>query len=357
MKQTYLAMEAVEKKPRFEVYVAGLPPAIDHSSLKAYFRSFGRVNKIYIYTQNTQYPNHAATKVKLHCKVTVQDESTYLRILSEQNHCFMGRHLFCQEFKKGRELSDHNAHVKNRRVIVKKVPSYFTENMLLELIHARFGAVDTIYEFKTDALDLPTVNKRFKSFSVSFRQPEILENIPGSLAIPLPGSHHHITIERFEQRLFKDFSGGSDNTTSDQKDTSKQVLKKLERVANQRRSAYSQVLDKLGEPQDSLPINSANLAQPASESHEASRQSKAAQATFISEDGNMISSSRSPVIADLRLPNHCKDQQHFGEKKSPMWLTRNSDHRISNLRFNVFRSCSDRPSQVIATHQLSSARN
>ena len=356
MKQSYLAMEAVEKKPRFEVYVAGLPPAIDHSSLKAYFRNFGRVNKIYIYTQNAQRPRTAAAKVKLHCKVTVQDESTYLRILSEKNHCFMGRNLFCQEFKKGRELSDHNAHVKNRRVIVKKVPSYFTEDMLLDLIQARLGAVDTIYEFKTDALNLPTVSKRFKSFSVSFRQPEILENIPGTLAISLPDSHHHITIERFEQRLFKDFSGGSDNTSSDQKDTSKQVLKKLERVANKRRNT-SQVFDNLGARMDSLPIQSANLAQPESESFKVPHQIEAAQATFISEDGNQISSRRSPVIVDLRLPYHSKSHQHFEGKKSPERLTGTRDHRISNLRFNILRSCFDHPSQVIAIYESSNARN
>ena len=343
MKQTYPATEAVAKKQRFEVYVAGLPPAIDHSGLKAYFRNFGRVNKIYIYTQNTQSLNSAAAKVKLHCKVTVQDESTYRRILSESNHCFMGRNLFCQEFKKGRELSDHNAHVKNRRVIVKKVPSYFSEHKLLELIQARVGAVDTIYEFKTDSQNLSTLSKRFKSFSVSFRQPETLECIPGSFAISLPDSHHHILIEKFEQRLSKDFSGGSDKTASDLTDTSNKVKNKLEIMANKKTSTCSQVVTGLGLLEEPLPNISANFKQSTSKSNNESHQNEAAHVTLFTEDGNQISSSRFQVIEDRHPPNQSKKQQQCGAKKKPIRVIRTIEHEFSNLRFNILEATSVTP--------------
>jgi hypothetical protein len=343
MNQTYLPKEAVAKKPRFEVYVAGLPPAIDHSGLKAYFRNFGRVNKIFIYTQNAQSPNSAAAKVKLHCKVTVHDEPTYRRILSERNHCFMGRNLFCQEFKKGRELSDHNAHVKTRRVIVKKVPSYYSEHKLLELIQARVGAVDTIYEFKTDAQNLPTVGKRFKSFSVSFRQPEALDTIPGSLAISLPDSHHRIIIERFEQRLFKDFSGGLEKTTSDQTDISKQILKYQEHNSNEGRSLNSQVMADLGLPEETLQRTLSNFKQSKSKSNNQILLTEAAQATFIIEDGNQISSYRPEEIADHLTSNRSIKHQPLGAKKSPAWLTRTSDHQVRNLRFNIREAASIHP--------------
>ena len=343
MKQSYLAMEAVEKKPRFEVYVAGLPPAIDHSSLKAYFRNFGRVNKIYIYTQNAQRPRTAAAKVKLHCKVTVQDESTYLRILSEKNHCFMGRNLFCQEFKKGRELSDHNAHVKNRRVIVKKVPSYFTEDMLLDLIQARLGAVDTIYEFKTDALNLPTVSKRFKSFSVSFRQPEILENIPGTLAISLPDSHHHITIERFEQRLFKESEGGSDRTASDHYLSSQSDL--------QQRSLELQTRTGLNQPGRGIPgrgiaARSGELGGTADSPGQHRESGLERRAGIISAGLQHSAPTPKERQPNSKLAVQAPSGGPRAARKCTAWFVRPSEHSAANLRFNVLKGPCSHPSQL-----------
>jgi hypothetical protein len=261
----------------------------------------------------------------------------------------MGRNLFCQEFKKGRELSDHNAHVKNRRVIVKKVPSYFSEHKLLELIQARVGAVDTIYEFKTDSQNLSTLSKRFKSFSVSFRQPETLECIPGSFAISLPDSHHHILIEKFEQRLSKESEGGSDRSASDHYLSSQSDLQSQPRLfGTQNRAGENTPVQRFSAKGKSA--HSGELGKTTCSSGQHHKAGLERGGLFISA-GLQHSAPTLPERHAISLSTaQTPSGRPRGVNKNASWLSSPTVRSDSNLRFNILRVPLSHPSQQPTTY-------
>ena len=192
-------IERERNSKKLEIYVAGLPPSVDHNMLKSYFRQYGRISKIYIYFQKKGETGlFGEDKVKVHCKLILPDEQTYTSIIEEKNHFFFGRNLFCKEFKKGNPLKLHNTQLILRRVIVKKAPFFLVEEDIKELLESKFGAVESIYEFKTDIQYQSTaLNKKFKSFSVTFRSDLVTNQFSKPLHFYFDQENFFI-LERFE---------------------------------------------------------------------------------------------------------------------------------------------------------------
>lgn len=146
------------------IRVAGVNSSISRSVLYRYFGAFGAIKKIeFIQSTNS---------IRMICRMLIDDHLTYMRILVAKNHTLLGRTLTCLPFLEGRALQTFNYSQNKCRVVLKRVPTFITEGMLVGCLENQVGRVAYIHRYKSESEYHKLSNRKYSCFLVSFSSPK-----------------------------------------------------------------------------------------------------------------------------------------------------------------------------------------
>lgn len=194
-------------KHHYQIFVAGIPSCVEKAELLAYFMKFGRIERLDLHKGSgagklPSSKHQVSSKHKNYCKLSTRDFATFENIMSQKEHRFMERQLFCEEFRSGNSLAKHTSDIVHRRVIVKHVPAVFGTCTIQQALEEIVGKIQSIYEYKPERpheyFNLP---RKFKSFSATFCCRKTLDLLPLVFNIKINGID--IRIEKFDHGAAK----------------------------------------------------------------------------------------------------------------------------------------------------------
>ena len=128
------------------LFVAGIATGVKQEAVSDYFREYGDFEIVW---ESNKTSKKAKGGLKRgHCILICYDEQQAEILMAIRSFKFLGRTLTVSEYICGAELAAQNKNLNQCRLILKKVPSYFTEQALEEEIAQRYGAVRTVFRFR-----------------------------------------------------------------------------------------------------------------------------------------------------------------------------------------------------------------
>jgi hypothetical protein len=317
----------MENQP-FMIFIAGVPSESTKSELIEYFQKLGKIKSIQPKLCQTKPSriNSAPGQAKLYWLLEAADYISYVMILDYEDCYLKGRKLHLAPFKSGTSLIMYNNIIARRRALIKKVPSWFPEQKLINLIERGFGPLASYFRYKPDkddspVLDAPSRIRKFLTYSVTFQIKSDRDDIVRVRCIHIA---HDIkaTVEKYVRRnarkhkiLSAQQKSGEDSTEANtgspnpNKPELRQVTEKASLIKP--KQSTSLPLEKLMGYGDSLPEDSSNSAE--SIDRECSRQSA--------------------VLKPSRAKYHMlKRQKAMGMCKT---LADTRQEEVENLRFNL----------------------
>lgn len=188
----------------FLIFVTGLPSKTTVQTVLDHFSQFGQV---IMYQQPTGakcqrvLQNHPSVNIKRgFCILQTASEITYKQVLS-YDEPFLGRNLAIGPFRQGSQLWNHNEQVSSRRVIVKKVPTSVTEEILKEFLENEFGGIRRMYCYAAESSQKAAKREKTRktnTYSVEFVQ----ENsaIQAAKTGQICMKSYPLIIEKFEKK-------------------------------------------------------------------------------------------------------------------------------------------------------------
>lgn len=167
----------------YEVFVAGIPAAVDASLVSIYFNELGPITnlellKIGKVSQRNKLP-------KTFYRLTTESRQLFSLLVDQPGPIFKGRRLFCQAFKIGDDLALHSADINARRIVVKQVPLSAIDNQIKAALVQAGGPIETLYQYKSNVDTNTDYDKSFKTYSATFKLgnnvTQLIEN--GSLVL------------------------------------------------------------------------------------------------------------------------------------------------------------------------------
>ena len=240
------------------IFVTGIPSKTTCKEVLDHFGRFGRVQMYRLpATAKCQrvLQNHASVNIKRgFCILQVASEITYQQILGSSEH-FQGRSLAIGPFRQGSALWTHNEHVTCRRVIIKKVPSAVSEEILRRALETDFGAITRMYRFAAES-SLKAV-KREKSRKTNTYSIEFVQESAALLAAQdsqyfLNGLMSPLIIEKFVKK------SSPIGDESSQNDSTYKSSKKQKNTNNLKSSLFTGGQNCQSAQQKSLPISAAD---------------------------------------------------------------------------------------------------
>jgi hypothetical protein len=191
-------------KSRLLIFIAGASSVCTKQELMVFFQRFGPIKNIQpklCQGAANNRSNTATTSAKVYWLLQVADPGTYNTILNLDPCIFQGRKLYLAPFKSGIQLIIHNNGIAKRRILVKKVPTWFSESALIGLIEKQYGSVVTYFKFESDKPNYDTVEdfpktRRVYTCSVTFKKKSDRDEIVkvGHLQLTPDVS---VTVEKF----------------------------------------------------------------------------------------------------------------------------------------------------------------
>ena len=133
------------------IHVAGVPSRVKQSELLHFFESFGPIVSVEPRPCKEDITISPGKSSKTYWVLRLANEDTYLRILSEKQVVLFGRSIHVSPMFSGRDLIMHNRENTKKRVLIKKVPSWVTEEQLLSAIESQIGKVEAYFKYETDS--------------------------------------------------------------------------------------------------------------------------------------------------------------------------------------------------------------
>lgn len=115
---------------------------------------------------------------------------------------FGNRSLKISKFMIGPELQEFSENEDLRRVILKRIPTFFTEEDLTSLLEEKYGKVRRIFRFIAPEKSTRSTKKagRFFTYSVEFDSQESAETATLSAQLFIPGLDSAVPIEAFQRK-------------------------------------------------------------------------------------------------------------------------------------------------------------
>lgn len=146
-------IEASRNATNNVVFVGGIPGRITSEEVQLYFSRFGPVSRVQI------PPKKGNPEVNCgYCYVVFVEAEAKQRALSRRDHYLGSRRVSCKHFLKGAELSSEMSACISRKLFVKFVPGWVTEEAF-RAFFAQFGELSSYYLVKfKDPSALPDVS-------------------------------------------------------------------------------------------------------------------------------------------------------------------------------------------------------
>lgn len=139
---------------KLEIYVAGVHSKTKQIELLHFFESFGPIVSVEPRPCKDDKGFHIKSNPwtsRVYWIVRAGDYETYKNILDSKSIMFFGRTLYMSPVMTGRDLILHSKLKSKKRVLIKKVPSWVTEEQLLSAIESQIGKVEAYFKYETDS--------------------------------------------------------------------------------------------------------------------------------------------------------------------------------------------------------------
>ena len=130
------------EKSNNTIFIGGLAGSATKKSVQAFFQVYGKITEIQMHN-NEKNPSCN----KGYAIVRYRDSSSYSSCLKNPEPIFEGRVIMCKPYLKGQELFQYLEDLNNRRLFVKFVPKYMS-NQDFEGVFCQYGKVDFGYVVK-----------------------------------------------------------------------------------------------------------------------------------------------------------------------------------------------------------------
>jgi hypothetical protein len=179
--------------PLTGLFVAGVPANTSFRTLLNYFLTFGQIDSLIPIKgkKNGCYLLKSNDLLALHA------------IKNFKSHCYEGRSLQISEFLTGEHLATYNQQINSRRVIVKKVLSYWTESQVEKILSEKFGSVQSIYRFKAKSQHTQSLREHrynVQTYSVLFESSESALAAAKTHELLIGQDSLPILIERYQRK-------------------------------------------------------------------------------------------------------------------------------------------------------------
>ena len=179
MQHRIFDLEQSQKYKEFRVFVAGMPSSLKLRYVKEYFSLIGRITKVE--PVNPKQREETAIKSsdlleqcckKGCCVISTDCEDTFNKLVGGTCFRMLGRQIICKKYLESDELAAHNQKINQQRLLLKRVPSQISEELLRQFLSTRFGPVQVLYPFKTQKLQGGSLRektvKNYQTYSVTF---------------------------------------------------------------------------------------------------------------------------------------------------------------------------------------------
>lgn len=156
---------AFKSKNSAKLFVAGIPTGVKREAIAEFFRQYGHFDLIWEINKTSKRPKTGMKRG--HCILVCYNQHQASILAAIRNFKFLGRTLTVSEYMSGAELAAQNKSLNQCRLILKKVPSYYTEQDLQKEIAHRYGGVRTVFRFRHANPDKEELRScKFSVFSV-----------------------------------------------------------------------------------------------------------------------------------------------------------------------------------------------
>lgn len=164
-----------------KLFVGGIPTGVSLEDLSTFFNSVGPF-KVDIQEFKARC---ISGRSKGYIIVHGSDKVANQRLLDKGYLYYNDRTLTILPFYSGTELKEMNKNTNQRRVILKRVPTSVTEGELCNLIEQDWGKIQSFFQYSR-ATKKSTANGKFKSYSMTFCEPQVAAALVsyGSLVLP-----------------------------------------------------------------------------------------------------------------------------------------------------------------------------
>ena len=208
MQHRFFDLEQSQKYKEYRVFVAGMPSSLKLRYVKEYFSLIGPITKVE--PVNPKQSEEAAIKSsdlleqsckKGCCVITTDCEDTFNKLIGGTCFRMLGRQIICKKYLESDELAAHNQKINQQRLLLKRVPSYISEELLRQFLSAQFGPVQVLYPFKTQKLQggslLEKIVKNFQTYSVTFEDQALSHRLAEAGQIVGP-QNCTITVQQYQ---------------------------------------------------------------------------------------------------------------------------------------------------------------
>lgn len=140
-----------------KLFVAGVPSRADPRRVASFFKKFGPIKL------GHSYPSSNSTNKtgKGFCHLLCFDQTLAEKLVEIRYYDFMGRTLTVTFHKSGNDLVVQSKQLNKYRVILKRVPGSYTEDLLKQELLSRGWNVQLLFEYRLSSVNLlDTVNTR-----------------------------------------------------------------------------------------------------------------------------------------------------------------------------------------------------
>lgn len=189
------------------LFVTGLPSKISPRTIAGFFASFGPVALLKLSKQGVGgldlYPVTSGRDLRRgFCILYAYDSNTYKTLLQHRPLLFYGRSLTVAPFREGSDQTTSREQSRQSLVLVKKVPSVISEELLVKYLGASFGPVKKIYRLQAES-PMKEVQKQRKRknhcYSVEFESEGSADLAAQTGLIPWESLAEPITIEKYRK--------------------------------------------------------------------------------------------------------------------------------------------------------------
>ncbi len=179
MQHRIFDLEQSQKYKEFRVFVAGMPSSLKLRYVKEYFSLIGRITRVEpVNPKQREEPAIKSSDLleqccrKGCCVISTDCQDTFNKLVGGANFRMLGRQIICKRYLESDELAAQNQKINQQRLLLKRVPSHVSEELLLQFLSACYGPVQVLYPFKTQKLQggslLEKTVKTFQTYSVTF---------------------------------------------------------------------------------------------------------------------------------------------------------------------------------------------
>lgn len=187
------------------LFLTGIPTGTQPAKLASMFSSIGFTVKIYDQKEQAIMPSRPIKNG--YCLLETSSRRDYESLLDMKHVAYVGRRLIVKPYLAGVELYKENRKNNKRRVLLKQVPTYITDEEVKFHLCEKFGEIVEFYRLQSHKLAESFKDRGFKAFSVMFKD-SVVEKVGQNTSLEIRNGLR-LKLERFSMEKKKSTFLGS----------------------------------------------------------------------------------------------------------------------------------------------------